>query len=193
MALTPMHARKAQRDRDRAEAEARLLQEAPGSTLSATIAEGSMTMQPEDHPLPRTPIDHSAAVGSHEVKARQVRLQDALGLTTATPVATDPLADKPDAPQTMQPPQTEVADLQHQVDGLKLQLTEITVLLTKIITSKTDDVDDAPAPVTVPAPLKIAPLAQIERDSSRSASAFRVCIKEATVIGTVCTSRHETV
>ena len=51
------------------------------------------------------------------------------------------------APQTMQPPQTEVADLQHQVDGLKLQLTEITVLLTKIITSKTDDVDDAPAPL----------------------------------------------
>ena len=76
MALTPMHARKAQRDRDRAEAEARLLQEA-------------------------------------------------LGLTTATPVATDPLADKPDAPQTMQPPQTEVVDLQHQVAGLKLQLTEI--------------------------------------------------------------------
>ena len=112
-----------------------------------------MTMQPEDHPLPRTPIDHSAAAGSHEVKARQVRLQDALGLTTATPVATDPLADKPDAPQTMQPPQTEVADLQHQVDGLKLQLTEITVLLTKIITSKTDDVDDAPAPATAPAPL----------------------------------------
>ena len=65
----------------------------------------------------------------------------------------------------MQPPQTEVADLQHQVDGLKLQLTEITVLLTKIITSKTDDVDDAPAPVAAPAPapLKIAPLAQIER------------------------------
>ena len=79
----------------------------------------------------------------------------------------------------MQPPQTEVADLQHQVDGLKLQLTEITVLLTKIITSKTDDVDDAPAPVT--------PLAGSAR------SAFRVCIKEATVIGTVCTSRHETV
>ena len=156
MSVTPMHARKAQRDRDRAEAEARLLQEAPGSTLSATIAEGSMTMQPEDHPLPRTPIDHSVAAGPHEVKARQVRLQDALGLT--------------DAPQTMQPPQTEVADLQHQVDGLKLQLTEITVLLTKIIASKTDDVDDAPAPVTAPvtapaplrsrsAPLKIASLA----------------------------------
>ena len=148
MALTPMHARKAQRDRDRAEAEARLLQEAPGSTLSATIAEGSATTQPEDHPLPRTPIDHSAAAGPHEVKARQVRLQDALGLTTATPVANDPLADKPDAPQTMQPQQTEVADLQHQVDGLKLQLTEITVLLTKIITSKTDDV--APAATTCP-------------------------------------------
>ena len=106
MSVTPMQARKAQRDRDRAEAEARLLQEAPGSTLSAAIAEGSITMQP---------------------------------------------------------PQTEVADLQHQVDGLKSQLTEITVLLTKIITSKTDDVDDAPAPVAAPAPLKIAPLAQIER------------------------------
>ena len=64
------------------------------------------------------------------------------------PVATDPLADKPDAPQTMQPPQTEVGVLQHQVDGLTLQLTEITVLLTNIITSKTNDVDDAPAPVT---------------------------------------------
>ena len=83
MALTPMHARKAQRDRDRAEAEA-LLQEAPGSALLATIAEGSMTTQPEDHPLPRTPIDHSAKAGSHEVKARQVSLQDALGLTMAT-------------------------------------------------------------------------------------------------------------
>jgi hypothetical protein len=46
-----MHARKAQRNRDRAEAEARLLQEAPGSTLSATIAEGLMTIQPEDHLL----------------------------------------------------------------------------------------------------------------------------------------------
>ena len=157
MALTPMHARKALRERDHAEAEARrMLQEAPSSTLTATVAEGSMT---------RTPIDHSAAAGPHEVKARQVRLQDALGLTTATPIATDPLADKPDAPQTMQPP-SEVADLQHQVDGLKLQLTEITVLLTKIIASKTDDVDDAPAPVTAPAslrsrpaPLKIASLA----------------------------------
>ena len=83
-------------------------------------------------------------------------LQDALGLATATSIATDPLADKPDAPQTMQPP-AEVADLQHQVDGLKLQLTEITVLLTKIITSKTDDVDDAPAPVTDPAPTRSAP------------------------------------
>ena len=154
MALTPMHARKALRERDHAEAEARrMLQEAPSSTLTATVAEGSMT---------RTPIDHSAAAGPHEVKARQVRLQDALGLTTATPIATDPLADKPDAPQTMQPP-SEVADLQHQVDGLKLQLTEITVLLTKIIASKTDDVDDAPAPVAAPAPLKIAPFAQIER------------------------------
>ena len=91
MALTPMHARKAQRDRDRAEGEARLLQEAPGSTLSATIAEGSATTQPEDHPLPRTPTDHSVAAGPYEVKARQVRLQDALGLTT---VATDPLADR---------------------------------------------------------------------------------------------------
>ena len=139
-----MHARKALRERDHAEAEARrMLQEAPSSTLTATVAEGSMTMLPEDHPLPRTPIDHSAAAGPHEVKARQVRLQDALGLT--------------DAPQTMQPPQTEVADLQHQVDGLKLQLTEITVLLTKIITSKTDDVDDAPAPVTDPAPTRSAP------------------------------------
>ena len=148
MALTPMHARKALRERDHAEAEARrMLQEAPSSTLTATVAEGSMT---------RTPIDHSAAAGPHEVKARQVRLQDALGLTTATPIATDPLADKPDAPQTMQPP-SEVADLQHQVDGLKLQLTEITVLLTKIITSKTDDVDDAPAPVTDPAPTRSAP------------------------------------
>ena len=153
MSVTPMQARKAQRDRDRAEAEARLLQEAPGSTLSATIAEGSATTQPEDHPLPRTPIDHSVAAGPHEVKARQVRLQDALGLTDASQT-------------TMQPPQTEVADLQHQVDGLKLQLTEITVLLTKIIASKTDDVDDAPAPVTAPAslrsrpaPLKIASLA----------------------------------
>ena len=180
MALTPMHARKAQRDRDRAEAEARLLQEAPGSTLSATIAEGSMTMQPEDHPLPRTPIDHSAAAGSHEVKARQVRLQDALGLTTATPVANDPLADKPDAPQTMQPQQTEVADLQHQVDGLKLQLTEITVLLTKIITSKTDDVDDAPAPVTAPAPLRSRSLRSLKLSelSSRSTPPLplRFCI-----------------
>ena len=117
MALTPMHARKALRERDHAEAEARrMLQEAPSSTLTATVAEGSMT---------RTPIDHSAAAGPHEVKARQVRLQDALGLTTATPIATDPLADKPDAPQTMQPPQTEVVDLQHQVDSLKLQLPEI--------------------------------------------------------------------
>ena len=155
MHLTPMHARKALREQDRAEAEARrMLQEAPSSTLTATVAEGSMTLQQKDHPLPRTPIDHSAAAGPHEVKARQVRLQDALGLTTATSIATDPLADKPDAPQTMQPP-AEVADLQHQVDGLKLQLTEITVLLTKIITSKTDDVDDAPAPVTDIAPLPL--------------------------------------
>ena len=169
MALTPMHARKAQRDRDRAEAEARLLQEAPGSSLSATIAEGSATTQPEDHPLPRTPIDHSVAAGPHEVKARQVRLQDALGLTDTSQT-------------TMQPPQTEVADLQHQVDGLKLQLTEITVLLTKIIASKTDDVDDAPAPVTAPAslrsrpaPLKIASLAPaLARTASASALASTI-------------------
>ena len=128
MDLTPMHARKALRERDHAEAEARrMLQEAPSSTLTATVAEGSMTMLPEDHPLPRTPIDHSAAAGPHEVKARQVRLQDALGLTTATSIATDPLADKPDAPQTMQPP-AEVAGLQREVDGLKLQLNENTVL-----------------------------------------------------------------
>ena len=124
MALTPMHARKAHRDRDRAEAEARLLQEAP--------------------------------------KARQVRLQDAPGLTT---VATDALADKPNAPQTR------VADLQHQVDGLKLQLTEITVLLTKIITSKTDDFDDAPAPVIAPAPL--LPLRSAQDRSARSRSRSR--------------------
>ena len=163
-----MHARKALRERDHAEAEARrMLQEAPSSTLTATVAEGSMTMLPEDHPLPRTPIDHSAAAGPHEVKARQVRLQDALGLTTATSIATDPLADKPDAPQTMQPP-AEVADLQHQVDGLKLQLTEITVLLTKIITSKTDDVDDAPAQVTDPAPTRSAPTRSARSRSLRS-------------------------
>ena len=159
-----MQARKAQRDRDRAEAEARLLQEAPGSTLSATIAEGSM--QPEDHPLPRTPIDHSVAAGPHEVKARQVRLQDALGLTDASQT-------------TMQPPQTEVADLQHQVDGLKLQLTEITVLLTKIIASKTDDVDNAPAPVTAPAPLRsrsasIAPAPALAPTASASALASTI-------------------
>ena len=171
MALTPMHARKALRERDHTEAEARrMLQEAPSSTLTATVAEGSMTMLPEDHPLPRTPIDHSAAAGPHEVKARQVRLQDALGLTTAAPIATDPLADKPDAPQTMQPP-SEVADLQHQVDGLKLQLTEITVLLTKIITSKTDDVDDALAPVTDPAPTRSAPTRSAPTRSAPTRSA----------------------
>ena len=59
----------------------------------------------------------------------------------------------------MEPPhwQTEVVDVQRQVDGLRLQLTEIIVLSTKIVTSKTADVDVAPAP------LKIAPLARIER------------------------------
>ena len=90
MSVTPMQARKARRDRDRAEAEARLLQEAPGSTLSATIAEGSATTQPW------------------------------------------------------------VAGLRHQFDGLELQLIEITVLLTKILASKTDDADDASAQEIAP-------------------------------------------
>ena len=90
MSVTPMQARKARRDRDRAEAEARLLQEAPGSTLSTTIAEGSATTQPW------------------------------------------------------------VAGLRHQFDGLELQLIEITVLLTKILASKTDDADDASAQEIAP-------------------------------------------
>ena len=125
MALTPMHARKAQRDRDRAEAEARLLQEAPGSTLSATIAEGSATTQPW------------------------------------------------------------VAGLRHQFDGLKSQLTEITVLLTKILASKTDDADDASAQ-------EIAPLHEARGRNNAPAPAQEIApLHEARARSTAPSSAQE--